>query len=229
MEFIFGLLKQLATSLSPTQFLGVLGLVVASIFMTIKILVKKKKAGPGLLGFLMGAPAGLTEEESLKEIERKIDHVAELIQHVTTTHSLDAHAGKILDAIAELKNYAIATEQQFDKQYEDIVEIKRDAKDLAEAISKELSDIKHILKMHDNQVHQDSEVTKELQNRMHGILSRMISQLEKIDEFARAAIPEFRGYNKDISKEINNLSRDIALVERSIQNQINTSQSIKLR
>jgi hypothetical protein len=54
-------------------------------------------------------------------------------------------------------------------------------------------------------------------------------QIEKIDEFVKASIPEFRGYHRDLGAELNNLSRDIALVERSLQMQINTANAVKLR
>ena len=229
MDLILGLLQQLATSLSPTQFLGVLGLLVASVFMTVKLLATRKKKGKGLMGFLTGAPAGLTEEQLLTDIQRTVNNIETLVNAGATGELLDKQSDKILSAIAELKEFSLLAEDHMSKQMQDLDEIKRDAHSISEGIIKELSDIKHTLKMHDVQTHQDSEISKELQNRMHGILGRMISQLEKVDEFARAAVPEFRGYSKDITKDISNLSRDIALVERSIQNQINTSSSVKLR
>lgn len=229
MDLILGLLQQLATSLSPTQFLGVLGLLVASVFMTVKLLATRKKKGKGLIGFLTGAPAGLTEEQLLTDIQRTVNNIETIVRAGASGELLDKQAERVLNAIAELKEFSILAEDHMKAQIADIDAIKKDAATVAEEIIKELSDIKHTLKMHDVQVHQDSEVTKELQNRMHGILGRMISQLEKIDEFARAAVPEFRSYSKDMTKDISGLSRDIALVERSIQNQVNTSSSVKLR
>jgi hypothetical protein len=56
-----------------------------------------------------------------------------------------------------------------------------------------------------------------------------MSQLEKIDEFTRASIPEFRGYHKELVRQVSDLSRDVALVERSIQTQVNTLNTVKLR
>jgi hypothetical protein len=72
------------------------------------------------------------------------------------------------------------------------------------------------------------ENVKQLIQRSQDVMQRISSQLEKVDEFARAAIPEFRSYHKELSKEVGELNRDIALVERSIQSQINTS-SVTLR
>ena len=60
-------------------------------------------------------------------------------------------------------------------------------------------------------------------------MQRIISQIDKIDEFTRAAIPEFRSYHKELSKEVSELNRDIALVERTINTQINTANAINLR
>jgi hypothetical protein len=229
MDIILGLLQQLATSLSPTQFLGVLALVVTSVFMTFKVLSARKKKGKGLIGFLTGAPAGLTEEQLLLDLQVTVGNIEKLMNTVATSGTVERQTDKVLQAIAEVKQFVVLAEDHLDAQLVNIESIKNDLHELAEDIIKELSDIKHNLKMHDVQTHQDAEITKELQNRMHGILGRMISQVEKLDEFAKAVVPEFRSHSKDLSKDISGLSRDIALVERSIQNQINTPSSIKLR
>ena len=54
-------------------------------------------------------------------------------------------------------------------------------------------------------------------------------QLEKIDEYVRSSVPEFRQAHRDLSKDLSTLSKDIALVERSIQAQINNVSGVKLR
>lgn len=56
-----------------------------------------------------------------------------------------------------------------------------------------------------------------------------MSQLEKTDEFVKAFVPEFRSYHKELGKDMTELSKDIALMERSVQTQINNTNALKLR
>lgn len=60
--------------------------------------------------------------------------------------------------------------------------------------------------------------------------ARALSQIEKVDQLISSMIPEFRSYHREISSDIKLLSRDLALIERSIGLQINnTTSAIKLR
>jgi hypothetical protein len=61
-------------------------------------------------------------------------------------------------------------------------------------------------------------------------MHRVLSQVEKVDEFARTAIPEFRSYHKELSKEVSQLSREVGIMDRVLQAHINTnSDGITLR
>lgn len=233
MDSILDTLVQLASSLSPTAFLGVLSLVVGAVLTTIKIMnyfsSKKKKAG-GILALLTGqAAVAVTEELTMQDVQKKLDILLSNIDTLATANDSDKISEKILFSLTEVKRDIAESAEQFEEHTANIISLRAEINDCFKAVLAEFADIKHYMKMHDVTVHQDSEAAKELQQRIHGIVVRAISQIEKADEFSRTTVPEFRSYHKELSKDVSDLSRDIALVERSIQNQINTSQAIKLR
>ena len=80
--------------------------------------------------------------------------------------------------------------------------------------------------LHDQQLYESLKTT--LMSSLQ-VINKINTQVEKIDEYARTAVPEFKLAHKELSKDISDLSRDIALVERSIQSQINNVNAVKLR
>jgi hypothetical protein len=228
MDFIFGLLEKLATSLSPTMFLAVIALLVMSVFMTIKMMTKnigKKKNS--ILALVTGQASAQADPDHNADIKDKLDTLFTTVNTLTPHGESELHLEQILFAISEIKTVLLANDGHFEKHLIEILAMKKDLEAHNKSINDELSDIKHQMKMHELQNHQEAEIAKELQQRMHGILVRMISQVEKIDEFLRNTVPEFRSYSKDLTKDISDLSKDIALVERTIQTQINSN--VKLR
>jgi hypothetical protein len=113
--------------------------------------------------------------------------------------------------------------------HEEIEEHATKIAELCEANNRELVEIRQDLKLHQLGDAQAFEVLRENFTRISEALTRLTSQIDKIDEFTRAAIPEFRAYHKDISNDLSDLSRDVALVERSIQVQLNSINAVKLR
>jgi hypothetical protein len=233
MDSILTTLVQLASSLSPTLFLGVLSLMVGSVITTIKVMgyvTNKKKNSKGLLSLLTGqASASITEEMTMLDLQKKLDTLLLTVDTLATLNSAEKTTEGIIAVLADLKRNVLERADMFDKHTDDLSIFKTEIKDGFKGILVEFADVKHSLKMHDVSNHSDVESARELQTRIHGILVRAISQIEKADEFTRTTVPEFRSYHKELSKDLSDLSRDIALVERSIQNQINTSQAIKLR
>jgi len=60
-------------------------------------------------------------------------------------------------------------------------------------------------------------------------LNRLQLQLDNLDELIKQAVPEFRSYHKDIAKGLGDLSKDVALVERTVNAQLSPSNAVKLR
>lgn len=215
MELALAIIQLLASSLTTTQFI----LVVLAIIMLTGTLFKfflslTKKKG-GVLNKLIGND----EQDST---DKKLDTLL-------SSHDYEDSVMKIFTSLDEIKHNTKLYDTYFKEQITELAMMKKDLEQLHEATAKSLEDLKHQAKMHDVSEMQASETLKSTLQRGQDIMHRVASQLEKVDEFTRAAVPEFRSYHKELSKEVSDLSRDIALVERSIQNQVNTNNSIKLR
>lgn len=191
--------------------------------------LSSKKKKPGIFSFLTGqAEAAVSDDVTIQDIHHKINALVTTIDRLSTTSLTESSTKRIMTGLAEIKREVQELDEDFQRIDTNLHAMKEEISNCFKAIIAEFADIKHYMKMHDVSVHTDSEAAKELQQRIHGILVRAISQIEKADEFTRTTVPEFRSYHKEISKDISDLSRDIALVERSLQNQINTS-AVKLR
>ncbi len=219
MEIVLTLLKSLASTLSPTEFLVVLCLIIVAVFTSVKFLLRHIRRGRRDLTELL---TGVSEDSNIRELQIKLDDVMTMdefekaIQTLTQNqiksneiiqqelHALQAR----LEAIA-----AVGREMQlsFREMHEDFLDVK----DQNRETQSNLTASTILLK---------TEIAKALEHHQ-----RVLSQVEKIDEFCKAAVPEFRSYHKDLNKSVSDLSRDVALVERSVQTQLNTGSAVKLR
>lgn len=216
MEIIIKLLSQLATSLSPIEFLMVLLVVVMASYSSVKFIVKNFSKRNGGLSFLSN------DESTIDDVNTKVDTLVTKATH-------DEDIKKILSGIDQLNVNVKEYDEILKLQIAEIRNIKVHMNQAVDSVVKDLNDIRSQIRIHDMQDTQASDNLNQLLQRNHELMNRIVSQIEKIDEFARASIPEFRSYHKELSKEVGELSRDIALVERSVQTQINTNSAIKLR
>ena len=104
------------------------------------------------------------------------------------------------------------------QQHDDIF---REVHEDVESLSKELKDLSTALQNHNTLMRMDVAKNQEL-------IIRVITQLEKIDEFAKATVPEFRSSFKEVIHDLKTVERDMALIEQLLQLQIN-SPGIKLK
>lgn len=218
MDIIFNLLKQLASALSPTEFLLVLGVIAITSFTIVKfVLSHVKKSNDGLMSLFSG---GAEEDQTHNIILTKLELA--LTAQVTATD-------RIIKAVEDLRNDSEKNTEAIKLQITDFLLLKKDLEKLNENVTKELDEFNHTFKMHDLHDQQVNESIRDHISRLQESISKLSTQVERVDDFSRNAVPEFRSYHKELSKEINDLSRDIALVERSIQTQINTVNAVKLR
>lgn len=220
MDIILALLKKLVVTLSPTDFLLVIAILCLTIFFTVRFILSKVKPKGGLMGLLTGPEPEdevVTSVNALKE---------ELIVQISMVNQ---SCQSMIGAIDLMRQSIMENEQLIRKEMSDLLIFRRDFERISAHVNNELLDIKHQMKMHDVQDAQSFDALKALLLRGQELMTKTQSQLEKLDELAKISIPEFRSYHKDISKDINELSRDIALVERTIQNQMSNVQSITLR
>lgn len=228
MDLILNLLKQLAATLSPSEFLIVLGIIVLVSFTAIRFTLKlmDKKGGLGSI-FASQDPITILSEK----IDKLTASVNELKQFDTLakTNELFAVRDRLFQILDEMQKNSADQDETIRSQITGLVLLKKDLTASFTELNSQLDDVKHQLKMHDAHDMQVFENFKEVLHRSQEVVQRVLSQLEKVDEFTRAMVPEFRSYHKELSKELGELSRDVALVERSVQAQINTMNAVKLR
>jgi len=223
MDILINFLKPLITSLSPTSFLGLISLLALTVLLTLKIMSKipKSSDSSGMFSFMTGqADAEIGEEENMISLQKKLDMLILTIDTLTTNQKFEYQTEKIIQGLNGLKTETQNTLETLDDHDSRVSGIQKQVDEIVKQINNEFNEIKMQLKMQTQQQHQDIEAAKELQQRMHGIISRTISQVEKVDEFIRTTVPEFRSYNKDVIKDLADLSTEVALIERNIQNYI---------
>lgn len=215
MEIIFALIKYLTASLTPMQFLVVLGIIGVATFFSIRFFLKKKSA---IMAFFTK-----DEDENLKHIRAKLDSS---INRDEFNNSLQKLEALIRFEISESGRSLISLKEK-------LVEISTlrseiDDKDFQRVIN-EIEELRQVLMAQNEATSRAGALLLSNTNRINDEQAKVLSKVDKIDEFLKAAVPEFRGYHRELGSDIKMLGRDIALVERSIQLQMSNEHSIKLR
>ena len=207
------LLKLVADTLSSTEVILILCLVLVLTYSLVKFILRNAR-NKGFLSFLNNEDP----QESLVHIK---NDVAMLNERVTTSlEDIKEENKKLLNAITELHEYDRQIFAQLAQYAKDIDSYIKYAKS---QMDNQFEQIKYQLHSQDNQ---DNKALDLLQNSIaeaNAAIHRISTQLERLDEYAKMAIPEFKVAHREISKDLSSLSRDIALVERSLQNQINNA------
>jgi hypothetical protein len=143
-----------------------------------------------------------------------------LSRYSTEINALKAEVeNEFLNAAAHIENI---------KQELKLFDVHNDA--ILRQIDTQLADIAKQASTHE--AHNETAYASVRENILRGqeVMHRVLSQVEKVDEFARTAIPEFRSYHKELSKEVSQLSREVGIMDRVLQAHINTnSDGITLR
>lgn len=199
------LLQELYTSLSSTELFLLIALLVSffpMIFKILKTILQNRNAINAIIG-------------------NDTDHFSEMQASLLTLATKED--------IERLKEQLHAIQTKISEDGVLIADIKREVTSISSVFQRQLHDILQKLNDEGVDLREQHQAIKDVLSKVNESISKTISQLDKIDEFTRASIPEFRSYHKEISKDLSDLSRDIALVERSLQNQINNTNAVKLR
>lgn len=234
MEFIFGLLQQLIQNTSAPELLVWSTIVVAVVFFITKNFLKYTSGVTRLANIFNGSSAN--------DMKLVID------QLVSTEHKIVSILGD-MQAEAKLQNSNLS-------QYSQQISALKAEVELAFAnASAHIENIKQELKLFDihnstalkqidvqlgdiskqtssQNSHSEMAYVSVRENILRGqeVMHRILSQVEKVDEFAKNAIPEFRSYHKELSKEVGQLSREVGIMDRVLQAHINVnSDGITLR
>lgn len=146
------------------------------------------------------------ENESLKMLHKRIDGIA-------TKQQVDAAIARLeLITRHQLEENSTAI-KSLTKSFVEVSELR------AEIVDNEFAALKQqqailLSTLQDNSTDQ----------------TRIAIQVDNLDEFMKAAIPEFRAYHRELGSDVKLLGRDLALIERSISLAINTgTAAVKLR
>lgn len=203
MEIILALFKYLTASLTPLQFLAVMAAIVGVAFFAVKWALKRKKA---LTTLFRG------EDENLKAINEKLDTVV-------THEQLESAITKLELIMRHELSENRTTVNTLTQKFVEISQIRH------EIVDKEFSEVKSLLEAGVEQRTIILSTIKEAKSNQ----DRLLDQVAHIDEFMKAAVPEFRAYHRELAGDMKMLGRDLALIERSIQLSINTGNAVKLR
>jgi uncharacterized protein YoxC len=206
MELITSLIEKIYSSLSAPEFTLLIVLAIIMLPMILKAL-SKILANKTALSSLIGAG---NDNEILK--------IQESISSLATKDDIDSIKKSIADIQEKIDGGNTAAQES-----------KRDFMTLTASLQRDVLELSKKIESIGLEINRTNDSSRELLNKVNGLIAKLISQVDKIDEFAKTAVPEFRSYHKEISKDLSDLSRDVALVERTLQNQINNTNAVKLR
>ena len=216
MEIVLTLVKYLTTAFSPQDFLLLSGGIFGVIGVLIFIAIKHKQT---LLSFF--GKGG--EDKSILGIKIALDN---LMTRAEINNSL-------LNLTMVIKHEISLSNRSTTDLRDKFVEISSLRQDIADReflnVVSEIDELRKNMSSYNDTSIASLALIIASTNRTHETNARVLSQIEKIDQFVQAIAPEFRGYHRDLSNEVRTLSRDLALIERSIGLSINTSNTIKLR
>ena len=218
MELLLSLLNQLAATLTPSEFLMVLFLITGVIFFIIKFILKNTKGFDGLLGLFAGNK------------DAKLDELSKKLADTVSKTELRAVETKIISILEQIQREAQHHNNDFGEHVQAISIMKVELQNSFELINKQIDSIQHQMKMHD--LHDEARFAsiKDSIARGQELMNKVLSHVEKVDEFVRTTVPEFRSYHKELTKEVHSLSRDINVMDRVLQAQINIGkEGINLR
>jgi hypothetical protein len=234
LEFIFGLLKQLIENTSASELLIIVALVGSAVFFVIKNFLKYTSGLNRLANVFNGNSADDIKLviEQLVASEQKIISILEVMQEGAKIQNgnLSRYSTEINALKAEVENEFLNAAAHIEniKQELKLFDVHNDA--ILRQIDTQLADIAKQASTHE--AHNETAYASVRENILRGqeVMHRVLSQVEKVDEFARTAIPEFRSYHKELSKEVSQLSREVGIMDRVLQAHINTnSDGITLR
>ena len=226
MDFVLNVFKHIAQIVSPSELLLIICAVAALAFMIARFMigVSGKK---GAFGGLMGGDAEAIKKDKMHQLLQ--DKLANLLVKEDFSQAMEKLQEEILDTIHTINRDQSSKIADIHHKVQTIAEIKKEIDTSMNIIQDDIRAIRHQLTTHDNADERNFGAVKEYLQRSQDSLNRLMLQVEKVDEFARAMVPEFRGHHKDLNSAVAAVSKDIALVERSIQTQINTTNAVKLR
>lgn len=161
------------------------------------------------------------------ETETEITEIKDSIQFLS--NKMD----NVIREVKELVNDAFTEQRVIDNSIKQEIsrtlELKNEIQEMYYKLSSSSEDIKSVMRLQDSHQQQTAENIKSILQQSLEAIRNTQAQIEKLDDYIRDQVPQFRADNKEFAKELNDLSRDLALIERSIQTQVSTIHAVTLR
>lgn len=159
------------------------------------------------------------EQIAAENQTREIQQIAVRVEDTVTVEQLQQSLAVINETLNGIKTQISTLSETIQPNVAAVAALKQDFENFKYALSRDITAFRQDIGSINIQTEQHVKSIKDILYRGHDLMHRVEVQLEKLDELMRTAVPEFRDYHKDLSKEISELSRDIALLERTVQTQ----------
>lgn len=225
MEIILELLKELFNSLSPAMFLVVLCVIFVSTLFTLKFVLNSVKKRSGFLSFIFKTDNDEQNDLNFTEINSVKQLLAELIKdYPEKTKTI------IETVVARLDEHNESNELKYQQMINELYSIFNNIdtiiKETAEVNAKNALRIQEELNKNNNAVLSTFETS--IKNNLLEI-NKISALCDRLNEHVKTSLSDIRESNKNLSRDIFDLRRDIALIERSIQTQLSAVTAITLR
>jgi hypothetical protein len=226
MEIVFALLKQLSGDLSTGEFLFIIVVVVMFSFNISKFFLHRLKKKGWLFEWF-----GATEVTKLEDLSVEMTSMLETLHAKILELAEQSNESMltVVSAIELIKETERENSSTLQSIIVDFASLKKDISKISSDVGKELDEIRQDTKISNLRDEHSYDNLKELLQRSVDVVTKLSAQIEKIDDFTKMFLPEVRSNYQELNKEINALSRDVALVERSVLSQINIDNAVKLR
>lgn len=211
------MIKQIWTDLGHNTSFAIFILVVTIVAYMLKIIL------PLLKKAWQSDPGQTQQTASPAASPEQVGRINDRVNELVTKEQLDDSLDDLNQTLTEIKKSISDLSESIQPNVTNVALIKRDFENLNYNFIREISHIKQSL--NDINTTPSEQLLKDIRESIH----KIEIQLEKLDEFVRHATPEFRSYHKELSKEITDLSRDLALIERTLQSATGQSNPIRLR
>lgn len=200
MDILFQLLKLLAANMTIGQFLGVLATVAVAIGGTIVFIANR--TGSSLFDLIKKKPKDPVDDKiELLKIELKTQH-----------DKLGVQYDEIFKHFEESTDLIKHTEQLIRKQATDLLTLKRELTTLASGVASEMVDLKTFLRNHDSVSASQYDVIKSSLHSNEELLQRLLAKMDKIDDYTRNSLPEFKQYHRELDTSLRQMHTDIAII-----------------
>lgn len=226
MDFILNIFKQISQSVSPSELLMLLVAVILAAIIIAKFFFGLASKKGALGGFLGGDDEAVEKEKMNQQI---LDKLSSLITKEEFDRRTKDFQDEIIEAAASSAAAQLQKISEFSLALNQMLMLKTDMKKTISGIQEDIKTVMYQMRTHDASDDRHFTSLKDLLQRNQDTVARVQVQVEKVDEFTKAIALEFRNDHRVHVDKINHVIKDIALMERTVQTQINNAQSIKLR